>query len=248
MAFMWDQHVREAPIVIGGVGGSGTRMIAQLLQSNGVDIGSALNESMDNLWFTLLFRRPSWKKERVCSLEILKACRVLGAAHYGNGYEDIPLDVKNYIIDLAENMPNFGLKGSPFGSWLDVAHHLLNHRYNHYTNGLWGWKEPNSHMFLPEIMVTFLKLKYVHVIRNGVYMSRSSNQNQLNQWGLWFGDEVDAGGDVSERSTQFWCASNLNARRICESSLADQHFWLKFEDLCSDPKSVATDLLSLIHI
>jgi len=248
IAVIEDQSAWKSPIIIGGVGGSGTRMIAELLQSTGVNIGSALNESLDNLWFTLLFRRSSWKKERADTLEILRACRVLSAAHHGEGYKDIPLDVDRYITDLAENMPDFGLKGSPFESWLDVSRHFLNHRYNHNTDGLWGWKEPNSHMFLPELLVTFPRLKYVHVIRNGVYMSQSSNQNQLNQWGLWFGDEVDAGGDVSERSSQFWCASNLNARRVCESSLADQHFWLKFEDLCSDPKSVATDLLAFVGV
>jgi len=47
----------EAPVAIGGVGGSGTRLIAQCLKELGYFIGSDLNESNDNLLFTALFKR-----------------------------------------------------------------------------------------------------------------------------------------------------------------------------------------------
>lgn len=45
------------PVIIGGVGGSGTRLVAQCLQEAGFFIGSDLNRSNDNLWFTFLFKR-----------------------------------------------------------------------------------------------------------------------------------------------------------------------------------------------
>jgi hypothetical protein len=45
------------PVVIGGVGGSGTRLIAQYLKEAGFHIGTDLNNANDNLWFTLLFKR-----------------------------------------------------------------------------------------------------------------------------------------------------------------------------------------------
>ena len=45
------------PVVIGGVGGSGTRLIAQCLNELGFFLGPDLNEANDNLWFTLLFKR-----------------------------------------------------------------------------------------------------------------------------------------------------------------------------------------------
>lgn len=60
---------KSNPIVIGGVGGSGTRMVAGLLQSFDVNLGDALNESLNILWFTLLFRRPSWKTAKPSVLE-----------------------------------------------------------------------------------------------------------------------------------------------------------------------------------
>jgi hypothetical protein len=46
-----------SPVIIGGVGGSGTRLIAQMLKELGFYLGSDLNSANDNLWFTLLFKR-----------------------------------------------------------------------------------------------------------------------------------------------------------------------------------------------
>lgn len=45
------------PVVIGGVGGSGTRLIAECVKKLGFFIGNDLNDAFDNLWFTLLFKR-----------------------------------------------------------------------------------------------------------------------------------------------------------------------------------------------
>lgn len=50
---IWDL----SPVAIGGVGGSGTRLIAEMLAKLGFYIGDDLNKANDNLWFTLLFKR-----------------------------------------------------------------------------------------------------------------------------------------------------------------------------------------------
>jgi len=49
---MNDVPMKRQPVVIGGLGGSGTRTIAQLVQSLGVHMGTLLNPATDNLWFT----------------------------------------------------------------------------------------------------------------------------------------------------------------------------------------------------
>ena len=49
----------DTPIGVGGVGGSGTRLIAAILQELGFYLGRDLNEPLDNLWFTLLFKRQA---------------------------------------------------------------------------------------------------------------------------------------------------------------------------------------------
>ena len=49
--------MNDQPLIcVGGVGGSGTRVIAMILASLGLNIGNNLNEALDNLTFTLLFK------------------------------------------------------------------------------------------------------------------------------------------------------------------------------------------------
>lgn len=46
------------PIAIGAIGGSGTRILARILEASGVFMGNNLNASHDNLEFTMRFKRP----------------------------------------------------------------------------------------------------------------------------------------------------------------------------------------------
>ena len=50
----------KGPVVIGGVGGSGTRVIAEILRELKFFIGNDLNGPLDNLTYTLLFKRKKW--------------------------------------------------------------------------------------------------------------------------------------------------------------------------------------------
>ena len=56
---------RNSPVIIGGIGGSGTRVVAEILMRIGIYLGHTLNASLDNLWFTALFKRLDlFKKEQ----------------------------------------------------------------------------------------------------------------------------------------------------------------------------------------
>jgi hypothetical protein len=58
-----DPGQMQLPVVaVGGVGGSGTRLVAHVMLELGYYLGPDLNESLDTLWFTLLFKRPEiWR-------------------------------------------------------------------------------------------------------------------------------------------------------------------------------------------
>ena len=43
------------PVVIRGIGGSGTRVVAAILRDAGIYLGNDLNVPLNNLSFTLLF-------------------------------------------------------------------------------------------------------------------------------------------------------------------------------------------------
>ena len=62
------------PVIVGGIGGSGTRLVAGLLQIFGYYIGDDLNDSLDNHWFTLLFKRRSILLENDVQFHRLFSC------------------------------------------------------------------------------------------------------------------------------------------------------------------------------
>ena len=55
---MSPMSAAPGPVAIGGVGGSGTRVIAAIVESLGFDPGANLNRPRDDLTFTVLFKRP----------------------------------------------------------------------------------------------------------------------------------------------------------------------------------------------
>ena len=71
------------PVAIGGVGGSGTRLIAEIVNRLGYYIGGDLNSAADNLWFTLLFKRVELRAEPAGGREFDGAVDVFRAAMAG---------------------------------------------------------------------------------------------------------------------------------------------------------------------
>ena len=65
-------HIRPlsdtAPVVIGGIGGSGTRVVAQLLQCCDLNMGTDLNESLDDLSFTVPVSYTHLTLPTICSV------------------------------------------------------------------------------------------------------------------------------------------------------------------------------------
>ena len=65
----------QGPVVIGGVGGSGTRVVVEIMRRLGVYTGSDLNKAGDNKWFTLLCKLPRWELDPVARREALLSAR-----------------------------------------------------------------------------------------------------------------------------------------------------------------------------
>ena len=71
----------SGPVIIGGVGGSGTRVVAEIINLLGFYIGDDLNPAKDNLWFLLLFKRPRWfRRARHDKHEIFTGLSLLSKA------------------------------------------------------------------------------------------------------------------------------------------------------------------------
>ena len=179
--------MRSPPVVIGGVGGSGTRLIAQCLQELGYFMGSDLNESNDNLLFTLLFKRIDILSGTERQFRDLLDIFFLGMS----GESDLTPAQLSLVNSLALQP-----RGELTVNWLGERVQTLRdtgkfERSNRPSHG-WGWKEPSTHVILDRLLQNIPNMKYIHVARNGLDMAYSENQTQLALWGLSFlGEELE---------------------------------------------------------
>lgn len=222
------------PIVaIGGVGGSGTRLVASLLMRSGYHLGNLLNKQNDNLYFTLIFKRPE-----ILTLEpdvFDQYLRIFLSSY--SGY--CSLDNTAALIEqakIAHPLP-----------WSEPVATSLSSCLNNRTGTippLYGWKEPNTHVIVDRLYPLIPRLKYIHVIRNGLDMAFSGNQRQALLWGEWLV------GFAMEHPTpsyllKYWCAVH---KRILQWAHTDAFFLLNFDRLAQTPHLVLHELFDFIQL
>lgn len=218
---------RAVPVAVGGVGGSGTRLVAGILRALGIHIGADLNASADCLWFTLLFKRREIL--RCDDREFALAVRTLRAALVGAE----PLDAAQCAL-----LARLALDDRPQhdAGWLRQRADSLQRAASGSANGpRWGWKEPNTHVVIARLWRFMPELRYVHVVRHGMEVAHGRNQNQLRFWGS---DAAAGDGDATPaRSLAFWCQVQ---RRMAMLHEANRHrmYWLDYNALCAEPDAV----------
>jgi hypothetical protein len=209
---MHQATVSPDPIWVGGVGGSGTRLISTLLREMGYSLGDFVtNESLDNLFW------PPMRK-----ILLSPASRV--------NRRDI---LANNAFSIFEGFMNESktFKESPEKSW--VA------------------KVPSCFLMLEDIAGYFPKMKYVHLIRNGMDMAFSRNLMQVREWGFYFGIEADnimrPGNGLSKSEIlDYWIRANDFAVETATELLGDRFLLLSFDDLCLDPDTNLRILMDFI--
>lgn len=231
-----------APVVVGGMGGSGTRVIAQLLQSLGFDMGSDLNESLDDLSFTALFKRPSlWPLQDHLpqldeALDLYLTCKGQKSASWRS-----QADHQARVAVLWDSIRRTD-------EWIDDGD--LDTRMG-FLNTLsvpilkWGWKEPNTHVVLPFLLTALPNMKYIHVTRHGLDMAYSSNQTQLRVWGPHLLQRPVEPNSADE-SLAFWCAVHQRLTELKRLS-EEQIFILPFESLFENVVPALTSLCDFLN-
>jgi hypothetical protein len=204
------------PVGIGGVGGSGTRVIASIVSSLGYQMGNNLNRSQDDLSFALLFKRPEAYREvrglipegnpsATAAAEVFAAIR---SGHRRFGSEILPMITAS--LSLPENeVQRAGLVTRSVRRARRIRRlgRVFLHT-DHPDAGLWTWKEPNTLLFVTTLFGVIPGLHYIHVVRNGLSMAMSKNKRQLKNWGFLFGVPDDA-RDPQLRQLVYWARANL---------------------------------------
>lgn len=241
------------PVAIGGAGGSGTRVVAEILIQLGFYMGSDLNSANDNLWFTLLFKRPKWfiKKSHEKESEIFKGLSIFEKAMTGRLIPKI--GEFNLIMRAAVKMAITGHDHlhSGRGIWPFVRALTILKSGKHDTSGYtsWGWKEPNTHIYIEFLSKHFDNLKYIHVIRHGLDMAFSSNQAQLYNWGKLFGIQAnDSSMSLPKASLKYWIELNKRAITLGKTLLDKRFLIVNFDELCLNPKHEMDSILDFLGV
>lgn len=221
----------EQIVCIGGLGGSGTRVYSQILQTCGYFIGNDLNKELDNLLFTRLFKNVAWYSE--ASNDEIKQ-RLAWFRIIMEGKKDIPLrQIKLAILN------NKTFSTSKFTTDFST--------YNRLNN--WAWKEPNSHIYIKHLALSYSSLKFILIIRHGLDMAFSSNTQQLENWGkLLYDIEFNRNNEesVSRAQLRFWIEANNRCIKDGKLYLGENFLVCNFDKLCREPRTELTRLINFL--
>jgi len=210
-------------VAIGGIGGSGTRVVAKIIKDAGYFIGQDLNRPLDNLLFTLFFKRK----------EIL----TLSDEEFGilwSLFKRLMSQSSELSITEFETIKSLA-KNSRLGhnsKWLQDRVDNLK-KYSNYPHNKWAWKEPNTHIVIDKLLDKEENLKFIYVYRNGLDMAYSDNQNQLKLWGPTFLNDKTL--EISpSNSLKYWCLTHQRMLSLKEK-YSSRVLFVEFESLCRNP-------------
>ena len=227
-------------IAVGALGGSGTRAIAQVLIQAGIFMGDDLNKPNDNLFFTRLLKNPEWYKK--ASLDE-KNKRLLSFKNYMENGRISLRDLIVYYISAYTN-PTYS---SELKFYQDVFKLLFSKKI---SRDIWGWKEPNTQIFVSEILNLFPNLKYIHILRSGLDMAFSNNKQQLKNWGWKYqiylnGNETQ--NELAVKQLDYWIESTKDV--IAKSKGFENRFLMvRHSEFCQSPQKEIDRLLQFCEI
>lgn len=237
----------SSPIAVGAVGGSGTRIIAQILSEAGIHMGATLNNAHDNLWFTFLLKRPQWMTQFPDPRQITDALSLFARASTTGLRDTLTLEdvrlIRQIQKELAASPRNMGVPPA-------YAEQIIASPPIPLQDGArWGWKEPNSHIFLPQIAQVFPHMKYIHVIRNGFDMTFSRNTQQARNWSAHVTGTPLPEGEVSpSQLLDYWTAANKQALSHGHALLGDRFHVINYETLCDAPEGTLGRLFDFLDL
>ena len=229
-------------IAIGALGGSGTRVIAKLFQELGYFIGDELNQALDNLTYTVLFK----DKDLFSNKKLLKKRMIVFDKYMSNEKlfgDDICIYNKskgNRFLSLnRRNLMKFKFR------FRNLAKRELKHEY--------AFKEPNSIHFLEEYLNAFPNSKYVYVMRHGLDMAFSSNKEQLANFGNLYGLENNVGksNDNSEIANKlqlnYWILITKKVHQLKEKYKGRIHI-INHSSLCENQFLEINKLINFLNL
>jgi len=242
----------NGPIVIGGVGGSGTRVVVSILKVFNVFLGHDLNSSLDNVTYTLLFKQPKWFYKNNINENMLNVGFSVMEKSMTNTKKYSPKEFA-YLVNATKSMAIHGhnVQKEGAGRWAinRFKHIILNRNKDISSYPYWGWKEPNSHLLIKELNGYFKDFKFIHTIRHGLDMAYSPNQQQFYNWAKLFGVSIPENeADIPAASFSYWAIANRRVVELQKELGKDKIYLLNFDELCVEPETEIIKLAKFLNI
>ena len=214
------------PVLIGGVGGSGTRIVAEILIQSGIFMGLLLNKANDNMQIARKFpiMRDSIQGRETSNKQLIGKLK----------------DIIDWKSNNEKQLIDKTL--SQFEKQMYSDYQKSNSMYTG-----WGWKVPGIYFILKYLASYYPNLKYIHLIRNGLDMAFSKNQNQLSNWGGYYGVNKN-NQPLPKAALCYWYAANKKSISDGEALLNKRLLLIKFEELCSNPSEEIAKISDFLNL
>lgn len=223
-----EYNNNNLPIIIGGFGGSGTRVVAELLKISQFKIGSDLNESNDDLLFTFLLKFPKsysnphrtlkLQQDVIRRIELHKKIRMNFKLSYKDYIKVIDIGLQRCWNDTYYNK-----------KWIFQRIRKILFNVNR-KNDLMCFKEPHTVYFIEELNKVYPNSKYILIIRNGLDIVYTKTDQQFFKWKDYFG-QIDKDICLDAQKFEYWYRFYDTALLQLEKFYKDRYLVVKFEDL-----------------
>ncbi len=207
-------RMNNSPIIIGGQGGSCTRVVAMLLKDSGkIHFLESSADTIDSL---------SLRESRLCKDEDL----IQDLIEYTQSL--------NYEIDHIPRSIRDRIEGK-----MDIFQRLVNDELiEKLSNELWSWKEPKTIFYLPFFMKLYPNFKFIHVLRDGRGIRSLHIQGKPEIYNSYFHQNLKFKSKIIDREKfeSLWAHMNLDIYDWCTKNLGDNYYQIRVEDLLNNDK------------
>ena len=228
------------PVIIGGVGGSGTRLLAETFMTAGIRTTPTLNGASDALGATDLFKRTGILEDIDRPGRFERVYEIMEAALEGGRplSREQRLLLREIVREERDHNPRSMLRR--------YARSLRREARRPADPARWFFKEPNMHWSAPEILRIRPDVRFIMLVRHGIDMAFSGNQQQLAVWGPTVLGEPDLALDPAS-SLRYWCHVHRRIAGLRERE-PDRTLIVSFDQLCQQPDLVMPRILDFAGI
>ena len=238
------------PVVIGGMGGSGTRVIAEILKESGVFLGDYTNDMLDNYYFNFFITGSMEDElEKESSKELNRRFMLLEKAMtnripYSQKLSSLPLMIRISIEQIRTHWRVRGFWRRSKWSFNCVRKMLTANR----SIKKWGWKSPHTFLYIKHLNQNFPEMRFIQSIRDGFDMAYTKNLHHFGYLKSLGMTKPTDPNTLPSINFEAWYRLNKKTIETGKHILKDRFLAIKFEDLCFNPESTIIQILDFLDL